>query len=213
MIVLALDASTYVGTAAVFAEGRLLGAGQTAMRGRESERLFPLVLAVLRDAGQELADVKEVWCGAGPGSFTSLRIAASIAKGLAVGRGIPVRPLSSLGLIVAANAPGEQVRYLAALDALRGQHYVQQFDCHGDAALALGEPVLAPSDRLEELASGASARLVGPGLHDGWLPHVRGAMRLPQAPPVDLAAWEPDYGRKAEAQSRWEAEHGRTLPL
>ncbi|MDF1506325.1 hypothetical protein, partial [Roseisolibacter sp. H3M3-2] len=30
--------------------------------------------------------------------------------------------------------------------------------------------------------------------------------------PVDLALWEPDYGRKAEAQVRWEAEHGRALP-
>jgi tRNA threonylcarbamoyladenosine biosynthesis protein TsaB len=30
--------------------------------------------------------------------------------------------------------------------------------------------------------------------------------------PVDLASWEPDYGRLAEAQVRWEAEHGRALP-
>jgi tRNA threonylcarbamoyladenosine biosynthesis protein TsaB len=29
--------------------------------------------------------------------------------------------------------------------------------------------------------------------------------------PVDLASWEPDYGRLAEAQVRWEAAHGRPL--
>jgi tRNA threonylcarbamoyladenosine biosynthesis protein TsaB len=29
--------------------------------------------------------------------------------------------------------------------------------------------------------------------------------------PVDLAGWEPDYGRLAEAQVRWEAVHGRPL--
>jgi tRNA threonylcarbamoyladenosine biosynthesis protein TsaB len=30
--------------------------------------------------------------------------------------------------------------------------------------------------------------------------------------PVDLASWEPDYGRLAEAQVRWERAHGRPLP-
>jgi tRNA threonylcarbamoyladenosine biosynthesis protein TsaB len=30
--------------------------------------------------------------------------------------------------------------------------------------------------------------------------------------PVDLASWEPEYGRLAEAQVRWEAAHGRPLP-
>jgi hypothetical protein len=30
--------------------------------------------------------------------------------------------------------------------------------------------------------------------------------------PVDLASWEPDYGRVAEAQRRWEAAHGRAMP-
>jgi len=33
-----------------------------------------------------------------------------------------------------------------------------------------------------------------------------------ERPPVDLASWEPDYGRLAEAQVRWEAAHGRPLP-
>ena len=30
-------------------------------------------------------------------------------------------------------------------------------------------------------------------------------------PPVDLASWEPAYGRLAEAQVKWEAAHGRPL--
>jgi tRNA threonylcarbamoyladenosine biosynthesis protein TsaB len=32
------------------------------------------------------------------------------------------------------------------------------------------------------------------------------------AGPVDLATWEPAYGRLAEAQVKWEREHGRALP-
>jgi hypothetical protein len=37
------------------------------------------------------------------------------------------------------------------------------------------------------------------------------ASRLAAAPPVDLATWEPQYGRVAEAQAKWEREHGRPL--
>ena len=213
MITLALDASTYVGTAAVFDDGKVLAAGEAAMRGRDAERLFPLVLEVLREAGCGLGDLGEVACGAGPGSFTSLRIAASIAKGIATGRGIAIRPVSSLALIVAAQDAGGDHRYLAALDALRGEHYVQLVEWTGGVIKLLGEPTLAPTEQLEARAKASKARLAGPGLAMDWTPHARGSMRVEAQPPADLASWEPDYGRKAEAQSRWEATHGRTLPV
>ena len=41
-------------------------------------------------------------------------------------------------------------------------------------------------------------------------PHARSAMRV-EATVVDLASWEPAYGRLAEAQVKWEASHGRPL--
>lgn len=213
MITLALDASTYVGTAAVFDGGKMLGAGEAAMRGRDAERLFPLVLEVLREAGCGLADLGEVACGSGPGSFTSLRIAASIAKGIATGRGIAIRPVSSLALIVAGQEAGGDDRYLAALDALRGEHHVQLVERTDGVVRLLGEPTLAPTAQLEARARASQARLAGPGLAIGWLPHARGSARVDPQPPADLSSWEPDYGRKAEAQSRWEATHGRTLPV
>lgn len=211
MITLALDASTYVGTVAVLDGGRTLAEGEAAMRGRDAERLFPLVLDTLRQAGLELANVDELLCGAGPGSFTSLRIAASIAKGIAVGRGVGIRPVSSLALIVGGELSAPDGRYLAALDALRGEHYVQLLERKGGIVGALGEPTLSSSAGLQGVADSAGARLAGPGLTLDWAPHARGAARVSPLPVVDLASWEPDYGRKAEAQSRWEATHGRAL--
>jgi tRNA threonylcarbamoyladenosine biosynthesis protein TsaB len=59
-------------------------------------------------------------------------------------------------------------------------------------------------------------RYVGPGQQIDVFPHARGVARLAgqieDSAPVDISGWEPDYGRLAEAQVRWEAEHGRPLP-
>ena len=47
-------------------------------------------------------------------------------------------------------------------------------------------------------------------------PRAANVVRLGQwlaLPPVSLAAWEPDYGRLAEAQVKWERAHGRPLPV
>jgi tRNA threonylcarbamoyladenosine biosynthesis protein TsaB len=158
-----------------------------------------------------------VVCGAGPGSFTSLRIAASIAKGIADACGVPLYAVSSLLLIVAgygAPAPGE---YLALLDAMRGQWFAAHVrvpsagppEQVGPARLLDGLTVADESARL-------AARTIGPGCAIDARPRARGVARLvgelERAGPVDLATWEPDYGRKAEAQVRWEAAYGRALP-
>lgn len=217
MITLALDASTYRGTVALFHGGRLLAQNEAAMRGREAERLMPAVDATLRQAALGVEQLERVVCGAGPGSFTSLRIAASIAKGLAVGRAIPLYAASSLALIVAANVDGDGTgqRYLAVLDALRGESYAAEFEHSGDAIRRSTEARLVPSGEVAALAQAGGVIPVGPTQAGAWLPHARGlAMLLDDIRrdgPVDVARWEPTYGRMAEAQARWEAAHGRPL--
>lgn len=219
MITLALDASTYSGTVAVLDDERVLVERSAAMRGRDAERLMPAVDQTLRDAGFTLREVQRVVCGSGPGSFTSLRIAASLAKGIAVGRVLPLFAISSLALIVAGNVrdgPRGPRRYLAALDALRGESYVAEFEHDAGAVRRVGDLRLIPSDEVAAAAATGGARPVGPDQLDQWLPHARGVALLLDAiekdGPVNLADWEPIYGRMAEAQAKWEAAHGRALP-
>src|SRR5688572_8958733 len=148
MITLALDASTYRGTVAVLEQDRVVVQGTVAMRGRDAERLMPAVDEALRAAGTSLKSVGRVVCGAGPGSFTSLRIAASLAKGIAVGRDIPLYAVSSLALIVAGNVsdgPRGVRRYLAVLDALRGESYAAEFEHDAGVVRHVGEMRLVAS--------------------------------------------------------------------
>lgn len=225
-LTLALDAATYTGTVALMNGGTLLAECEVAMRGEREERLMPAVERLLADAGLRPADLERVVCGGGPGSFTSLRIAASIAKGIAAGCGIPLFAASSLLLMVAglpADAPAG--RYVALLDAMRGDVYAAAFEVKLDGGRAGGGVEIvdvAPTalvaltdvDALVE-SLGGGARRIGPREKLAAIPRARGvahlADRLELSGPVDLAAWEPEYGRLAEAQVRWEREHGRPL--
>src|SRR5690242_13985621 len=93
---LVIDASTYTGSVAVLDGDRVAAERTAAMRGADEERLMPAVAAALDEAGVAPRDLTRVVCGGGPGSFTSLRIAASIAKGIAVAWELPLLTVSSL---------------------------------------------------------------------------------------------------------------------
>jgi len=161
-------------------------------------------------------DIRRIVCGSGPGSFTSLRIAASIAKGLAVGTGATLHAVPSLALIVAANVrgAGSGERYIARLDALRGESYLAEYIHDAGRVSLVRDLGLVADGNVGRLATGFGARIVGPGEEEAWHPHVRGLQTLDAVlfeKPVNLAEWEPLYGRRAEAQVKWEAEHGRAL--
>jgi tRNA threonylcarbamoyladenosine biosynthesis protein TsaB len=212
VISVVLEAATYAGSVALLRDDVLLGERTVAMRGREREALMPAVADLLEAHGIVPSAIGRVVCGAGPGSFTSLRIAGGIAKGLAMAIGVPLIPVSSLALLVASQKPLVPGRYLAAIDALRGEHYTELFEVdQRRVVLPQGPGLLVPTPALEAFATEHRARLVG----DTVAPRAAGAALLTNlidaAAAADLAGWEPAYGRLAEAQVKWEAAHGRPL--
>ena len=219
MIWLVIDASTYDGDVAVLDDTDILAERRTVMRDALHERLMPAVAEALEAAGVEITRLDRIVCGAGPGSFTSLRIAASIAKGIAMATDTALYAVPSLALLVggASVPPG---RYLAALDALRGEFYVALYEVDGQGAIVELEPArLIPAEQLESLAASVAAAIVTPSDVGGAVrgsPRARAAAKLThvieRAGAVDVSAWEPAYGRLAEAQVRWEAAHGVPLP-
>lgn len=217
-LVLALEASTYAGSAAVVSGKRVLAGREIAMRGQNEERLMPAVAAVLDDAGVPGSKLSAIVCGSGPGSFTSLRISGSIAKGLAAGWAKPLFVLPSLALMVAGTAaPLHAGRYVASIDALRDEVFAGVYEVEPDGSIVeCAEWRRLHRKAIPELARTWSASVIGAGDAGGGVPRASAVARLAdwleRAVPVDLDTWEPDYGRKAEAQVRWEAAHGRELP-
>jgi len=213
-LTLAIDASTYRGTVAVVRERRVVATSEIAMRGEREERLMPAIAAALGSAGAGVADVERIVVGGGPGSFTSLRIGAALAKGICVARGIPLAAMPSLALLVAGtDTPVADGRYLAILDAMRGDVYAAIVESSGGIVVGASEAHLVTRAAVPSLAKEQQARVVGAGESLDAAPHARGVVRLAASlvTGVSLASWEPAYGRLAEAQVKWETEHGRSL--
>ena len=222
-VTLSIEGATYQGSVAVIrgsavvAERTLSGDDGGLPRSGRGEMLMPAVAECLNEAGVTGKDVSRVVCGAGPGSFTSLRVAGSIAKGLASGYGVELFAVSSLMLTVAARVDLAPGRYLSLLDAMRGEFFAQRVEVVENGGVRpVGAAGIVPAADVQSVMEAESdIHLIGPSQPIAALPHARGVAWLLDdilaAGPVDIASWEPDYGRLAEAQVRWEAEHGRPL--
>jgi tRNA threonylcarbamoyladenosine biosynthesis protein TsaB len=167
MRLLALDTSTPAACAAVV---ELAGGAARALDQRDSrvtthsEGMLVLIDAVLGGAGVKLADLAGLAVGAGPGSFTGLRIGMATAKGLCFAAGLPLWPVSSLAALAldAGAAPGAFV--VPILDAKRDEIYAgfYRIDAAGLPVATAPERVLAPA-RLAAHTAGQDALLCGTG--------------------------------------------------
>jgi tRNA threonylcarbamoyladenosine biosynthesis protein TsaB len=212
---LVLEASTYRASVALIGSGAVVAERDVATGRSEHEHLMPAVAAVLEEAGIGVSSLARVVCGAGPGSFTSLRIAAALGKGLASGtRGPRLAALPSLPLIVAGAAERLAAGlYLASIDALRGERHAALVMLErGGGARGAGDGMRVvpggdarrlPEHAASEWAQQSGATMIGPGCAIEAWPVARGALLLWDAiQDVDLESWEPDYGRLAEAEVR-----------
>ena len=159
MRILALDTCLPATSAAVLDGERVLAARSEPMARGHQERLAMLVREVMGEAGLAFADLDRIGVTVGPGSFTGLRVGLAFAKGLSAALDIPAVGVGSLEAL-AARAHGFVA---AAIDARRGQVYLQVFD-GGRALMAPdGLPVETAAARLAELHSGQPATLIGSG--------------------------------------------------
>lgn len=119
MKILALDTSTEHCSVALWLDGELV-LRETHAGQRHSELVLPMVQAVLAESGLRLQNLDGIAFGAGPGSFTGLRIACGVAQGLAFGADLPVAAVSTLEALAQASG-GDRV--IACLDARMREVY------------------------------------------------------------------------------------------
>jgi tRNA threonylcarbamoyladenosine biosynthesis protein TsaB len=199
---------------------------------RHASALVPMIQELLRRRGVTLDAVKGIALSDGPGSFTGLRVGASVSKALVQTRGMELWTAPSL-MVRAAGVAREGAVVLAVADALRGDVYAAEYRFTGSTV----ETVVAPTVRRPEVLAAEAPR---PDLVVGDAPAAlvesleRWAGRAMVRPPIgaphakwlialtsrsggttrveEVTSWEPVYGRPAEAQVRWEMTHGRPLP-
>ncbi|MBL0214397.1 MAG: tRNA (adenosine(37)-N6)-threonylcarbamoyltransferase complex dimerization subunit type 1 TsaB [Myxococcales bacterium] len=137
MKLLGLDTATLTSGIAVLDGERVLAESRHDASGRTAD-LLVAIDATCKRAGVLPGELDAVAVGAGPGSFTGLRIGMATAKGIAFAAGKPLWAVSSLAAL-AWNLPGFVV---AVLDARKGEVYA---GCYRDGLLVDVERVLAPT--------------------------------------------------------------------
>ncbi len=91
---------------------------------KSSALLLPEIQALLADAGRSVRDLDGVAYGRGPGAFTGLRTACSVAQGLALGVGCPVYALDTLAAVAeSAHHSGAPDRIWTMIDARMDEIY------------------------------------------------------------------------------------------
>lgn len=231
MIVLALDAATDRLSLAAAGPGFAEPVERHVVGARGHARaLIPLAVELLDAAGLGPSSVGRVVLADGPGSFTGLRVATAFAKALVRAGGASLVTVPSLMGRARRAAAGPGL-VLATASALRGEVYAGWYRIGPAGGVTVERAATAMSfDRIVEgpppdLVAGDGPEALLQDLGRRWQVPVatrdeahadaRSLLELDAAGATrvvaDPASWEPVYGRPAEAQARWEREHGRPL--
>lgn len=175
MNLLAFDTGTDVMSVAVARNvgGQVQTWQHTAAGGaRASTDLIPTILDLLRQADLRLPDVQAVCFGAGPGSFTGLRTACSVAQGLAFGANLLVLPVDSL-MAVAEDARHTALGGLStvvvttALDARMDELYTGAYAFAGGLWTELQASALVRPEELRQFPAHIDGQTTVPWLIAG----------------------------------------------
>jgi tRNA threonylcarbamoyladenosine biosynthesis protein TsaB len=143
-----------------------------------AELLLPMVEQLLAEAGLALGDCDAIAFGRGPGSFTGVRIATSVAQGLAYGAALPLVPVSGLAALArGAWRRGGATRVYATLDARMDEVYLAAYELSatGDPRAVVEEQLVPPSHAPQVEGSGWAGIGTGFGVHGAALAARLGA--------------------------------------
>ncbi len=145
--ILAIETSSAACSAALSIDGEIVERHALAPR-QHASLLLPMIESLLVEAGLKVTALDACAFGRGPGSFTGVRIAASVIQGIAFAADLPVVAVSTLAALAAGGArESRQENILAALDARKDEVYfaAYRFTANGCPVLAAEEVVCAPA--------------------------------------------------------------------
>lgn len=161
---LAFDTSTEACSAALFYNEQIISRYEIAPR-KHTALILPFLQTVLAEGGLTLAQLDAIAFGCGPGSFTGVRIAASVVQGIAFAADLPVIPVSTLrALAQGAYREFAAPTVYAALDAQMNEVYWGVYGLSSDKIMKeiMPESVCDP----RQVVTIKEANIVGVG--QGW---------------------------------------------
>ncbi len=198
MKLLALDTATEACSAAIWIDGVVLERYELAPR-RHAALILPMLESVLAEAGLRIAQLDAIAVGCGPGAFTGLRIAISIAQGIAFAADLPVAPISTLAALAlgAAREVGG-LRIATALDARMGEVYWGAYHATGETVALVGEERCCPPTAITAPPNNWF------GVGSGWLAYAEALSQH-----CTVSAWQGNCYPRAGDVARLAAEPTR----
>jgi tRNA threonylcarbamoyladenosine biosynthesis protein TsaB len=217
MRVLGIDTSTLTASIALLDDDRVLAEARHDTSGRRSADLLVTIDAMFTRVALTPLSLDAVAIGAGPGSFTGLRIGMATAKGIAFAAGKPLWAVSSLAALAHdARKLADATTIVAVLDARRGEVFA---GCYRDGVLVGDERVLPPAELVRWVTDLEQPRFTGDALaaYPDVLAELAGAW-IPVSTPSGIAVAElalagsrvdivtsgaPTYIRASEAEIKY----------
>ncbi len=193
MRILALETSTEYCSVALWQDGAIIERCELVGQ-KHSELLMEMLDGVLREANVTLAQLDGIAFGAGPGSFTGVRIACGVAQGLALGAALPVVGVCTLQAL--AQASGYD-KVIAALDARMAEVYHAAYEKRAGVWVTVSEPSLCLPQNANQVegtgwfGAGSGFAVHGAALGERYAGKLAGidAQAVPQASAIaQLAA-------------------------
>lgn len=229
MKILAFDSSSKALSVALLENQELLAEVNLNIKKNHSISLMPAIDFLMEQVGFEPTDLDRIAVAAGPGSYTGLRLAATVAKTLAYSLGKELVAFSSL-LAIAARVQTDEI-VIPILDARRGNAYAGAYlknenliaDQHcsfeeflkSEQVQALKDKALvftgetANFTEIIENAALKNYRIITDSLE--ILPSAYELGKLAEkAEPVNIHAFAPNYLKKVEAEEKWLETHEET---
>jgi len=142
-LILAVETSSRIGSVAIALNGKMLGETVFSAPLSHSAEIFPAISELLERFGFKSSQIKYVYISGGPGSFTGLRIATTLAKIMQLAHAVKIVSVDTLDVVAAniINLIPENTfsasslqpvmnaeRIAAILDAKRGQFFIAVYE-------------------------------------------------------------------------------------
>ena len=191
MTILALEFSSPQRSVAVLRAGNPIAAAEIIESGGNATNAFAMIESALREAKLEREQIEVIAVGLGPGSYTGIRVALSVAQGWQLAHGVRLLGVGSVECL-AAQARAENIfgRVNVVIDAQRNEIYTAGYEIN-DVSRREIEPLKIVSPTEIKLCSDRGGIFIGPEVTK-WFPG--GRILFPRAAMLaELAACRGDY--------------------